>query len=200
MDHSDDFEAKFWGDCCRSFGEEVKQQLYMRYMGIPEVVTWRSPVNYDFGGRSVIDIGGGPCSVLLKGENLKGGLVVDPGNYPSWVAACYDEAGIWQLQMEGEVFTGNGVPGTVSEHWPNGFDLALIYNCLQHCSDPARIIANARAAARELKMFEWVDIPPHEGHPHELKAADLNGWADQYGEVVELHGEYGCTGRAWVLR
>jgi hypothetical protein len=195
MDHSsDDFEMAFHGDCTRSFGEETKQRLYMRYIGIPEVITWRSPLNYDFGGRSVIDIGGGPCSVLLKGENLKPrSVVVDPGNYPDWVLMRYFQAGIVWLRHQGENID---VDLDVTAH----FDLALIYNCLQHCDSPWKIIANARAVAEQLKIFEWIDIPPHEGHPHCLRAADLERWTGQKGEVVELHGEYGCSGRAWILR
>lgn len=184
----DDFEERFWGDCCRSFGEEEKQRIYMRFMGIPEVVTWRSPLNYDFGGRSVIDIGGGPCSVLLKGENLKNGLVVDPTKYPSWVAERYIAANIRYLQISGEQI-----------QWQAQYDLALVYNCLQHCTDPEKIISNARAVAKDLKMFEWIDLPAHEGHPWELKAADLEKWTGREGKVVELTGENGCYGRAWVL-
>jgi hypothetical protein len=193
MDHSDDFEMSFWVDCTRSYGEEVKQQLYMRYMGVPEVVTWRSPVNYDFGGRSVIDIGGGPCSVLLKGENLKPrSVVVDPGDYPDWVLMRYSQAGIIWLKIEGEDLELDAGAN---------FDLALIYNCLQHCRSPEKIVVNALEASRgKLKIFEWVDIPPHPGHPHCLRASDLERWTGQKGEVVSLHGEYGCSGRAWVLR
>jgi len=192
-DHSDDFEMSFWADCTRSFGEESKQILYMELMEIPRVETWRSPLNYDFGGRSVIDIGGGPCSVLLKGENLKPrSVVVDPGNYPDWVLMRYGLSGIIWHKARGEDIDTNGGGGR--------FDLALIYNCLQHCSDPEKIIANARAVSGHLKIFEWIDIPPHEGHPHELKASDLERWTRQKGEVIELHGEYGCSGRAWVLR
>jgi hypothetical protein len=193
MDHSDDFEMSFWGDCTRSYGEETKQRLYMRYMEIPEAVTWRSPVNYDFGGRSVIDIGGGPTSVLLKGENLKPrSVVVDPGDYPDWVLLRYTQVGIIWLKQRGEdLKLDAGVR----------FDLALVYNCMQHCSSPEQIIINAMEASRgKLKVFEWIDTPPHLGHPHELKASDLERWTGQKGEVVELHGEYGCSGRAWVLR
>ena len=80
--------------------------------------------------------------------------------------------------------------------WAGAFDLALIYNCLQHVDDPEKIVANACAAAKELRMFEWINIPPHEGHPHELKADLLEKWAGRQGRVVDLPE---CGGVAWVL-
>jgi hypothetical protein len=185
----DDLEMRFWGNCANSFGEETKQILYMKLMGFPIVPTWRSPINFVFGGRSVIDIGGGPCSVLLKGLEVAHGVVVDPGDYPTWVTDRYKAAGIDHNRAAGEA---------IAKVY-NGFDLALIYNCLQHCESPEKIIASARAIAKELRMFEWINIPAHEGHPHCLTAADLNRWAGREGRVVGLNGESGCLGAAWVL-
>lgn len=81
------------------------------------------------------------------------------------------------------------------------FDIALLYNVLQHVEDPEKVIANARAISPrgELHMFEWIDIPPHEGHPHMLTEAMLSKATGRRGRVVELRGEYECTGRAWVV-
>jgi hypothetical protein len=186
---SDDLESRFWGNCTRSLGEELKQITYMSRMGFPLVRTWRSGFNFDAEGRSIIDIGGGPVSVLLKMENLESGTVVDPGEYPNWVESRYSEARIGFVPERGEDLESSEDP----------FDLALIYNCLQHCDDPAKVIANARVCARELRMFEWVDLPPHEGHPHMLTEAKLNEWAGRPGVVETFTGENECHGRAWYL-
>jgi hypothetical protein len=189
----DDLEKAFWGPACaNTFGEELKQLKYMELMGFQRTPTWRTQYSFDMGGRSVIDIGGGPCSVLLKCENLgKNSYVVDPGEWPFWVRARYELAGIQLFCELGESFMQ-----TASL---DGFDLALIYNCLQHSEEPERVIDNARAVAKTLCMFEWIDIPPHPGHPHELKADLLNKWAGREGRIVELNGVNECTGRAWVL-
>ena len=32
-----------------------------------------------------------------------------------------------------------------------------------------------------LRIFEWVNIPPHEGHPHELTKKSLDEWIGQEG-------------------
>jgi hypothetical protein len=183
-----DFEQDFWGNCANTYGEETKQFLYMRHMGFEQIRTWRSGFVFDMGGRSVIDIGGGPCSVLLKCQGLARGLVVDPGDWPDWVSARYDAVGIGWQKMSGEELC-----------LLKPFGLALIYNVLQHTEDPEKVVANASAHSKELRMFEWIDIDPHEGHPHKLTEAELNRWAGREGKVVELHGESECSGRAWVL-
>ena len=188
-----DFEADFWGPAvANTWAEEWKQLKYMELMGFARTPTWRTQYSFDMGGRSVIDIGGGPCSILLKCENRGASAVVDPGEWPEWVWGRYSAADIQFLNASGESFPSyDSAPRIVG-----GFDLALIYNCLQHCEQPELVIANARTVAKTLCMFEWLDIP---GHPHELKADLLNKWAGREGHIVELKGESECFGRAWVL-
>ncbi len=77
-----------------------------------------------------------------------------------------------------------------------GWDEAWIYNVLQHTEDPEQVIGNARRAAMTVRLFEWIDIPPHEGHPHMLTEESLSGWLGHPGQVGELR-ESGCFGRAF---
>lgn len=188
-EHDQEFERNWWGDCLLTFGEETKQLTYAHRMGL-EIVPWGGqwPV-YDLDGRSVLDIGGGPVSMLLKTVNGGDRLVVDPCDYPGWVQVRYLSAGIGYRRCSGEAMNDEGA--IVS-----GFDEVWIYNCLQHTQDPETIIDNALAAAPVLRMFEWIDIPAHEGHPHELKAALLDEWVGGVG-TVERMNENGCVGTAW---
>jgi hypothetical protein len=185
-----EFEREFWGNCINTYGEETKQLKYLELMGFRRKVSWRTEYAFDGGGRAIVDIGGGPCSVLLKFENLSGAAVVDPAALPDWAAARYAAAGINWMKLAGECLT---TPATFR------FDIALIYNCLQHVEDPTQVIERAMAAAYGLRMFEWIDIPPHPGHPHMLTQTKLEEWTGRPGRVVQLNGEYECTGRAWVL-
>jgi hypothetical protein len=182
-------EMDFWAGCRNTFGEETKQLLYLRKMGFALSPTWRSNFAFDAKGRSFIDFGGGPVSVLLKFDNLGMSTVVDPAPWPDWVRARYAASNIDLLSIAAEDYS--------LMHQPH--DVALVYNCLQHVSDPEKIVKNALASAKELKLFEWIDTPPHPGHPHTIRAADLERWTGKKGTTVQLNGESECTGRAWYL-
>lgn len=180
------FEADWWGNCANTFGEEAKQLTYAHRLGLindPRNGKW--PV-YDMRGRSVVDLGGGPVSMLLKCINLDPmSVVVDPCPYPRWVEARYKEAGIRYKRMPAEEYSEQGQ----SEAW--------IYNVLQHVIDPEKIIDNAKRSARVIRLFEWIDIPPHPGHPHELTEANLSKWLGGKGTVEEFKGENGLFGKAF---
>ena len=182
------FESEYWGDCCNTFDEDQKHYVYAQYMGIMTV-----GYSFSMSGKSVVDIGGGPTSMLLKTTNLGKGLVVDPLLYPQWTYARYEAKKIDCLVIRGEDFIGN-----------DKFDEAWIYNCLQHTDDPELIIQNAKRAAKIVRIFEWVDIPPHEGHPIELTKYKVDKWIVNgserslysYGHTQQL-AESGCYGNAY---
>ena len=175
------FESDYWGDCCNTFDEDQKHYVYARFMGLD-----RQGYSFDVHGKTIVDIGGGPTSMLLKTINLNCGRVVDPLRYPVWTTDRYRSKGISVTTIRGEDF-----------NW-DGYDEAWIYNCLQHTDYPEKIIANAKKAAKVLRLFEWIDIPAHEGHPHELTKANLDRWIGCDGNVVEL-AESGCYGRAYYV-
>lgn len=190
---TDDLEARFWDTCRNTFGEEVKQQVYLDRMGFPRAKTWNnSGFGWDAEGKSIVDIGGGPVSALLKMENLKGGLVVDPGEYPEWVTARYAGANIRHCAVEGERWLP--LP---EDKW----EVGLVYNCLQHTVDPAQVIKHLVSAvgSSNLRVFEWINIPPHEGHPHMLTAEKLEEWCGRAGRVETFTGINECYGTAWIL-
>jgi hypothetical protein len=71
-----------------------------------------------------------------------------------------------------------------------------MYNCLQHVTDPSIIIGAAKHAAPVLRIFEWIDIPAHEGHPQMLTEEKMDSWIGQKGSTVQLY-ENKCVGRAY---
>jgi hypothetical protein len=174
------FESQYWGDCCNTFDEDQKHYVYARYMGLKRV-----GYSFDVSGALIVDIGGGPTSMLLKTINLcRGSLVVDPLQYPSWTYKRYDAKGIASRIGRGE------------DMFDTGYDEAWIYNCLQHTDDPELIIENALKSAKTLRIFEWVNVPPHDGHPIELTKLRLDAWIGKVGQTIQL-AESGCFGRAY---
>lgn len=181
------WEAEWHADCANSFNEEAKQFTYARLMGLDEFKGYDrgGRLNWNYGDKSVIDIGGGAYSMLLKSQ-AKRRAVVDPCTYPNWTKVRYQECGIelYQLPAE-EINEGLGT-----------WDIALIYNCLQHTINPQAIIENAKKIAHEIRIFEWVHTGTAIGHPHDLTPEDLDAWLGGTGKVVDLN-EGGCVGQCY---
>lgn len=184
-EHDQEFERSWWGDCANTFTEETKQLTYAYKMGLQVYSNNGKWPCYNLEGKNILDIGGGPVSMLLKCENKGSCLVADPCNYPSWILSRYDAAQIGYSIVSGENLT-----------WVGRYDEVWIYNVLQHTQDPEKIIQNAKDLAPVLRIFEWIDLPAHEGHPQELKEENLNEWIGGEGKTEWLN-ENGCHGRAY---
>ncbi len=178
------FEAAWWGDCTNTFGEEAKQLTYAPLMGlVNEPRDGRWPV-YDLAGRSVLDIGGGPASMLLKTVNGDALTVVDPCRYPHWVLDRYHAAGILWNRCAAEEYDD-----TIA------YDEAWCYNVLQHVESPQAVIETAKRHAKVVRIFEWLETPPSEGHPHTLHLGEMNQWLGGEGQAgwVDLNGATGLA-------
>lgn len=188
MKQPQDFEREWWGDCGNTFGEETKQLVYARLMGLERTHDGtNSPFSFDVGGKKILDIGGGPSSLILKTRNRGACKVVDPCPYPQWVTIRYAECGIEYSRTRGE---------DVNE---KEFDEVWIYNVLQHVENPELIIKNALRAGKVLRLFEWIGVPAHEGHPHELTEEKLNEWIGGIGVTGVLNGEGECFGNFYSI-
>lgn len=171
-----EWEREWWNTCQNTTWEDVKQMNLAPYLGLQivpnEYTNYRIPLN----GETVLDIGGGPSSLLLKCENVKG-TVVDPCDYPEWVAQRYKESGIDYVKQKGEEI---GTEGKYDEIW--------IYNCLQHTDNPKKIIQNALRIGKLIRVFEWVNTRVNEGHLHSFTREQLEEWLGGRGQVVKLSG------------
>lgn len=182
------WEKDWWGTCQNTFWEEQKQQVYAEKMGLhAEMVAGKFPL-YDLKNTSVLDIGGGPVSLLLKCETTGKKIVLDPCPFPRWVGSRYAECNIERLGNKGE---------DLLKYYPNlEVDEVWIYNVLQHTDRPQKIIQNAQKVAKLIRIFEWVDTGTSAGHPHNLTEIKLNKWLKGEGKVERL-AERGCFGKAY---
>jgi 2-polyprenyl-3-methyl-5-hydroxy-6-metoxy-1,4-benzoquinol methylase len=178
-EQAQEWERQWWSNCGNTLWEDVKQMALAPYLGlkiIPNAYTnYRIPLN----GESVLDIGGGPSSLLLKCENVRG-TVVDPCDYPEWVSMRYEEVGIGYLQMRGE-----DIP-ILAQAKGDGWDEVWIYNVLQHVQNPELVIKNALRVGKLIRIFEWINTGIVPGHPHSFSREQLEGWLGGQGQVVKL--------------
>ena len=56
------FESDYWGNCVNTIDEDLKQFLYANAMGISKSMN----LNITVGGKKILDIGGGPTSIIIK--------------------------------------------------------------------------------------------------------------------------------------
>ena len=180
MNEHQEFEASWWGDCANTYGEETKQLTYAHRMGLQVVPAEGHWPVYDMAGRSVLDIGGGPASMLLKCRDLGPAMVLDPCPYPDWVSRRYSSHDIMDLRATAESQGGRILPPlrAPGDTRPNSpfWDEVWIYNVLQHVEDPEKVIQLAVASANSIRIFEWLNTPPTLGHPHTLYANQLVSW------------------------
>ena len=176
------WEKLWWKSCCNTYMEEEKQLLYAKKMGLKQYYDGKTPYNFDVKGR-ILDIGGGPISMLLKCPNAKG-KVVDPCDYPAWIAERYKCTGIEYEKIRGEYIT------------ETGYDEVFLYNVLQHVEDPYKICRNALNAGKLVRIFEWIDNGISPGHPQNLTEKDLNFWLCGIGKVEVLNTPV-CKGKCY---
>lgn len=183
------FESSWWGTCANTYGEETKQIAYARVMGL-ETPAWEAgnawPV-WDVNGASIVDIGGGPVSMLLKCTHLAYGAIVDPCNYPTWTRSRYRAQNISVFHEPAE----DWLPKRLGTDAGPVFDEAWCYNVLQHVHDPKLIIEYMRKIAHRIRIFEWVETEAYLGHPHVLHPAELQDWCGGgEGVLVRLDEQY----------
>ena len=167
-------ELGYWDSPINQWVEMGRHYVYAAKMGIEVQNYW-----FRVHGKRIVDIGGGPCSMLLQTWDAFAPCVVDPCNYPNWVRQRYEQRLINVLPLKGE---------QLGEAWPLGkVDEVWIYNVLQHVESPDIVIKNALAIGKTLRIFEWIDIPSYEGHPHMLTKAGLDEWIGADGETGIIH-------------
>lgn len=180
------WEREWHGSCVNSLGEELKQLTYAEYMGLKRTPNPKTAYSFDLQGKSIVDIGSGPYSLLLKCVNFQG-IAVDPlmASFPGWVKGRYIEHGVFPITAQGEKID---LIGDTDEVW--------IYNVLEHTYDPEKIIKNAKKISKIIRIFEWLDTPPSIGHPQTLRREKLDLWLGGEGKVEEIR-RGGAVGRAY---
>lgn len=155
---------KQWHDnCINSYEEETKQIFYMQHAGLELLkIDGKYPV-IDFQNKSVIDIGGGAYSPLLKAINVNG-TVLDPCDYPDWIYTRYETAGLKSVKQRAE------------DYCNDLYDIGLMFNVLQHVENPKLVVDNAIKMCKKIYLFEWIDAPTNEAHIHTLKEEELSKW------------------------
>ncbi len=144
------WEREWWGTKPSSKWEDEKrkQDTYARLMGMP--------VDLDFGDKTILDIGCGPVSMLLRSKHGTS-TGVDPMPLSDGVLSTFRESNVEFLCMKAEDMSIDKV-----------YDELWCYNCLQHVENLKPIFEKMNVVAKEIRLFEWIDLKPCPGHPQIL--------------------------------
>lgn len=183
------WESCWWAECVNTYDEQLKQQIYADYMRITQFIKQSSSFEYggakhvrggsyfDLAGRSVLDIGGGPVSLLLRCRNFSHAVIVDPCDYPEWVEGRYKAAGIKLIKKRAE-----------DVKFSSKFDEAWLYNVLQHVQDPVKVIELAKRSAKKVRVCEPLNVGECIGHPHNLTKEMLDKAFERTGLTEQCNG------------
>lgn len=123
----------------------------------------------DLQQKSILDVGGGPCSILLHSQNFKkpDSTVVDPiySLHPehserlNQIKKRYADQNITFENRMAEEFL-------LSLSNDYMFDEVWIYNCLQHVYEPDKILLNCLKHTKTLRLAEYINCPTDTAHLH----------------------------------
>ena len=168
-----------YGDCTNTFSEDQKHFVMARLMGL---AVRNDSINIS--NVSILDIGGGPNSMLLKCHHLKASKVVEPINWPCWIEDRYASKSIELLQEKAEYID------------EEGYDEVWITDVLSFVNDPQRVINNAIKAAPRIRIFEWINEEKSDVRPNVITKEIMDNWLGMKGKTVEL-SQRGCYGKAY---
>ncbi len=154
--HAQEEELLFWQTPGAELGEQLKQLTYAKYLGLNFEHDGNSPYVINKDGLNILDIGGGPVSLLLK-TIAKEKVVVDPCNFDQWVRDRYMTNTIRYNKSTAE-----------SIKYTEKFDEVWLYNVLQHTEDPELIFKNVYKALKRggtFRFLDWVDTAVNTAHP-----------------------------------
>ena len=177
-----EYQTQFWGDCINTYKEEEKHFVYGKLMGLQQ-----SGDRFIIPNIRILDIGGGPVSLLLKCEGLSKGRVLDPIDFPDWTKDRYKSRGI-------DVTVGTG-----EDHVFEGYDEVWIYNTLGFVDDPKKLVENAFKSANTVRVFEWITLDKDKVR-NQFSEDELNELfaitESDNGRVVDLK-QKGCFGTVY---
>jgi glycosyltransferase involved in cell wall biosynthesis len=172
------YERDWWGtEPHKRWEEEIaKQKTYARLMGLP--------VDLNMGNTTILDVGCGPVSMLLRATH-GGSAGVDPLLMSDETKAKYAAADVALYNDKAEDFEPK-------KH----FDEGWMYNCLQHVDDPNKVMAMLLRSVDSVRIFEWIDLPVCEGHPQMLTVEQFERWlpADEWECSIWNVGELRANG------
>ena len=160
-------ESDYWEIFTCELETFKHQETYIDVMGIRNDYFHAPDNSLNLSGLNVLDVGGGPSSILLRTNNLKGnqhegvktGVVIDPLRIIDYHKIRYDYYGIKFINDQAENID-------LYYNEMGYFDECFIYNCLQHTLDPIKILDKVSLLSKRIRIAEPINVPVDNMHLH----------------------------------
>lgn len=160
-------ESNFWQIYTCEVDTLKHQEQYMDALGIRDDYFHAPDNSLNMSGLNVLDVGGGPSSILLRTNKLRGnqhdgvnnGVVIDPLMITEHHKLRYNYYGIEFIQDQSE---------NIDQYYSEKgyFDECFIYNCLQHVLDPIQILDKVTYISKRIRIAEPLNISTDSMHLH----------------------------------
>jgi hypothetical protein len=170
-------ESEYWQIYTCEVETLKSQEEYIDAMDIRSDFFHKPDNSLNMSGLNVLDVGGGPSSILLRTNKLRGnqhsgvntGVVIDPLVITDHQKLRYDYFGINFIQDLSE-----NIDKYYSEK--GFFDECFIYNCLQHVVDPIEILDKISYISKKIRIAEPLNIPIDNLHLHSFNENYFNDY------------------------
>lgn len=136
---------------------------------------------FDLKNKVIVDMCGGPSSLLLRCKNFKRAMIIDPGDFPDFIVNRYKENNIEILKIPAEEFDYK----ILEEYKENHHIETWFYNALAHCFQPYIILKNAMENSNIIRMIEGCNMGINIQHPQNLTQEEFEEILGQRGIMVE---------------
>ena len=150
-------------------------------------------IGLDQTNKTILDIGGGPHSILLDCNDFTEGVIVDPIDYRQTFEGLEEVFGKCNIDF---------VPTEMENYDSKGktFDEIWCYNVLPHADDEKEFFDSLLKCCKPgtiIKITEPINLLPYEGHPLYVTPDTFNYLKDRCSNVIKEKC-YNPEGYKWV--
>tara|TARA_B100001758_G_C18253644_1_gene527177 strand:- start:10 stop:942 length:933 start_codon:yes stop_codon:yes gene_type:complete len=150
-------------------------------------------IDLDQTDKTILDIGGGPHSILLDCNDFKKGVIVDPIDYRETFEGLSEVFGKCNIEF---------VPTEMENYKSKGetFDEVWCYNVLPHADDEKEFFDSLLKCCKKgtiIRITEPINLLPYEGHPLYVTQDTFTYLKDKCSEVIK-EVVYDPGGYKWV--
>lgn len=183
-ERANEIESNYWGIFTAELMTLKHQELYIDALNIRSDYFDVIDNSLNFSDKKILDVGGGPASLLLRTNNTKGnchdgiieGVIIDPVIITEHQLDRYKYFNLNFINDKGENID-------LYYNDKNHFDETIIYNCLQHVENPIEILDKITHISKRIRLSEPINASTDEAHLHEFTSKYFDDYFINFNKI-----------------